>query len=314
MKYGIDIGHNAPPDTGASGIRQEDNLTREVGLRVMSKLRALGHQVVNCTPQRASSVTNSLWQRTNRANVNRVDAFVSIHFNAFNRSANGAEVFAISSAGRRMARPVQEEIVKLGFFDRGVKNGAHMYVLRHTAAPAILVECCFCDARVDMDRYLAEPMANAIVKGLTGSAPAPTPTPSPAPSSVSEEVRQLQKVINRLKVTDGNSAGRALKEDGVFGSSTREATRRLQAILGLMTDGIAGDRTWRAIRQVLAKPILRANQAAGPAVRYVQYRVRVDIDGIFGPQTAAAIRRYQSSNGLTVDGIIGPQSWTRLIG
>ncbi|MEM9772848.1 MAG: N-acetylmuramoyl-L-alanine amidase, partial [Cyanobacteria bacterium P01_D01_bin.73] len=298
----------------ASGIRQEDNLTREVGLRVMSKLRALGHQVVNCTPQRASSVTNSLWQRTNRANVNRVDAFVSIHFNAFNRSANGAEVFAISSAGRRMAQPVQDEIVKLGFFDRGVKNGAHMYVLRHTSAPAILVECCFCDARVDMDRYLAEPMSNAIVKGLTGRAPAPTPTPSPSPDQPSEQIRQLQQVINRLKVTDGNKEGRRLVEDGKFGNSTKLATQRLQAILGLMTDGIAGDRTWRAIRQVLAKPILRANQAAGPSVRYVQYRTRVDIDGIFGPQTAGAVSRYQSSNRLTVDGIVGPQVWKNMIG
>ena len=308
MKYGIDIGHNAPPDTGASGIRQEDDLTRDVGLRVISKLRTLGHQVVNCTPQRASSVTNSLWQRTNRANVNRVDAYVSIHFNAFNRSANGTEVFATSSAGRRLANPVVNEIAKLGFFNRGVKNGAHFYVLRHTIAPAILVECCFCDSRVDMDRFDAEKMATAIVTGLTGQAPTTAPKPTPP----SEEVRQLQRVMNRLQVTDSN--GRRLAEDGLFGTITRSATQRLQAILGLATDGIAGDRTWRAIRQVLAKPLLRPNHASGPAVRYVQYRVGADIDGIFGPQTAAAVRRYQSRNRLAVDGIVGPASWGKLIG
>ncbi|MEM1425175.1 MAG: N-acetylmuramoyl-L-alanine amidase [Cyanobacteria bacterium P01_H01_bin.130] len=309
MKYGIDIGHNAPPDTGASGILQEDNLTRDVGLRVISKLRALGHSVVNCTPQRASSVTNSLWQRTNRANVNRVDVYVSIHFNAFNRSANGTEVFAISNTGRRLAGDVVDEIASLGFFNRGVKNGAHMYVLRHTIAPAILVECCFCDSRVDMDRYEPEKMATAIVTGLTGQAPKPTPQPEPTQS---EEVRQLQRVLNRLRVT--GSDGRRLTEDGLFGAMTKSATQRLQAILGLVSDGIAGDRTWRAIRQVLAKPILRPNQTSGPAVRYVQYRMGADIDGIFGPQTAAAVRRYQSRNGLTVDGIVGPQSWGKLIG
>jgi N-acetylmuramoyl-L-alanine amidase len=27
MKFGIDMGHNCPPDTGARGIKFEDNLT-----------------------------------------------------------------------------------------------------------------------------------------------------------------------------------------------------------------------------------------------------------------------------------------------
>jgi N-acetylmuramoyl-L-alanine amidase len=31
MKFGIDIGHNSPPDTGAVGIKSEDVLTTDVG-------------------------------------------------------------------------------------------------------------------------------------------------------------------------------------------------------------------------------------------------------------------------------------------
>src|SRR3712207_6671967 len=137
MKYGIDIGHNCSPDIGANGIRQEDQLTMEVGSKVISKLKALGHEVIGCRPSRASSVGHSLQQRCDIANNNRVDIFVSIHFNSFNKQANGTEVFAISDTGRSIAKRVLDSIVKLGYFNRGVKNGSHLYVLNHTNMPSI---------------------------------------------------------------------------------------------------------------------------------------------------------------------------------
>ena len=36
------------------------------------------------------------------------------------------------------------------------------------------------------------------------------------------------------------------------------------------------------------------------------------LDGVFGAQTAAAVRSYQRSRGLTVDGIIGCNTWRSL--
>lgn len=36
------------------------------------------------------------------------------------------------------------------------------------------------------------------------------------------------------------------------------------------------------------------------------------VDGIFGPKTEEAVRRFQSKNGLSVDGICGPKSWSAL--
>lgn len=166
MKFGIDIGHNCSPDTGARGIKHECALNMEVGKLVIAKLEALGHEVVNCTPTKAASVTDSLRQRVRRANTEKVGLYVSIHFNAFNKKAFGTEVFAISAIGRAYAACVLEEICKLGFTNRGVKDGSHLLVVRSTAAPAILIECCFCDSKRDMDIYDAEKMAEAIVRGL----------------------------------------------------------------------------------------------------------------------------------------------------
>lgn len=169
MKFGIDIGHNCPPhDTGATGIKQEDALTKAVGTLLIQKLKAAGHTVVDCTPTSASSVNDSLRKRVNKANDNNVNVFVSIHFNKFNTKVNGTEIFATSNTSKGIAQSVLKEILKLGFNDRKVKN-AGFFVLKNTQMPAILIECCFCDAKVDMDRFDAEKMAEAIKDGLIGN-------------------------------------------------------------------------------------------------------------------------------------------------
>lgn len=38
----------------------------------------------------------------------------------------------------------------------------------------------------------------------------------------------------------------------------------------------------------------------------------LDVDGVFGSQTQAALKKYQTDNGLTVDGIAGEQTWSKL--
>ena len=37
-----------------------------------------------------------------------------------------------------------------------------------------------------------------------------------------------------------------------------------------------------------------------------------EIDGIFGAKTEAAVKDFQSANGLTADGIVGPNTWHAL--
>jgi len=56
----------------------------------------------------------------------------------------------------------------------------------------------------------------------------------------------------------------------------------------------------------------------GTNVRKVQYLLRehgatVAVDGIFGPKTDEAVRKFQQANHLVVDGIVGTKTWTKLI-
>lgn len=46
----------------------------------------------------------------------------------------------------------------------------------------------------------------------------------------------------------------------------------------------------------------------GPVVVQLQQKLEIPADGVFGPQTARAVRRYQERKGLVVDGIVGPQT------
>lgn len=170
MKYGIDIGHNVKPsDTGAYGVVQEDVLTKELGTVVGEMLVKRGHEVIYCTPASATNIRDSLQKRCDIANRNKVDLFVSFHFNAYNDSANGCEVFAISSTGKEYARAVLKAIITTApFMNRGVKDGSRLFVLRKTNMPAILIETCFCDSQFDMRLYREnkEKIAVAIAEAL----------------------------------------------------------------------------------------------------------------------------------------------------
>ena len=71
--------------------------------------------------------------------------------------------------------------------------------------------------------------------------------------------------------------------------------------------------------QILA-PIL-ARGDTGPAVAAAQAALHISrqalgaggIDGDFGPATEAAVKNYQTANGLHADGIIGNNTWSKLL-
>lgn len=62
----------------------------------------------------------------------------------------------------------------------------------------------------------------------------------------------------------------------------------------------------------IAPQSLLRTGSRGPAVESVQRALGIASDGIYGPDTAAAVRNYQQAHGLMVDSIVGPQTWGSL--
>ena len=64
-------------------------------------------------------------------------------------------------------------------------------------------------------------------------------------------------------------------------------------------------------------PVVAAGSNGHP-VKTLQFLLRarghtVTVDGIFGPQTDAAVKAFQASKGLAANGTVGPETWTVLI-
>lgn len=179
MRINVHAGHN--PDgmvaCGAIGLIRESTEARAVKDRVIAQLAAMGHTVRDCTCNNGADQNDVLKKIVAVCNAQEADLDISIHFNAgaqpeADGHTTGTEVYvySTSSAAAAYAQQVVDSIAALGFRNRGVKERPSLYVLRHTQAPAMLIECCFVDDPEDVALYNADRIAEAIVAGITGQA------------------------------------------------------------------------------------------------------------------------------------------------
>lgn len=184
MIIGIDKGHSI--NGGAVGILNETTENRKLGNRLIAMLKEKGHTVIDCSVDSASSQNAQLSGIVKKANAQKLDLFVSIHFNTYGSGANGTEVFTTtttSQANKNKAKLMSEKVAaSCGFRNRGHKTSS-LYVIKNTIAPAMLVEVCFIDNQSDVSKYNMEKVVRAMFEVITGKAYVePTPPKNPTTS------------------------------------------------------------------------------------------------------------------------------------
>lgn len=106
--------------------------------------------------------------------------------------------------------------------------------------------------------------------------------------------------------------------DATYNQSLSERRgRSVYAALSYGRDKATALAEWNALRQLTDRAVPSIKDSWD--VREYQYMLQDldfysgNIDGIQGPETDAAVRDFQGSQGLTVDGIFGDQTWSALI-
>lgn len=160
-----------------------------------------------------------------------------------------------------------------------------------------------------------------------------------------EAVRIIQRQLTRIAKNYpafGNPG-----TDGVFGAATEASVKAFQKHFNLTADGVVGRSTWYKISYIYVSvkklaeltsegekptgsqntitgsgypgtPLRRGDR--GASVEQVQFWLQqlaefdpnlrdLAVDGIFGAGTEAAVKAFQTENGLTADGVVGRMTW-----
>lgn len=184
-----------------------------------------------------------------------------------------------------------------------------------------------------------ETVLNAPIRGITSSYPG---TPLRVGSS-GPNVVTLQVALNRI-AQNYPAIPKIPAVDGVFGSRTEATVRAFQQIFNLTPDGVVGPATWYAVVRlytaVTSLSELRSQGQqfyainwsppgglqigdSGEKVRLLQYMLSVlsayistippvNVDGIYGPATRAAVLAAQRRFGLPETGTVGAQTWDQI--
>ena len=128
------------------------------------------------------------------------------------------------------------------------------------------------------------------------------------------------RTIRALLQATGDLAPSTFEASDVYDEEVAEAVRAFQQRRGLIVDGVLGPHTnialdgahWKLGDRMLSHipgHMLQGDDVAELQERLLSLGFTPDrVDGVFGPATEQAVRRFQGGVGLAVDGSAGPET------
>jgi len=139
--------------SGAAGVLNEVTEARRVVEQLASDLELGGIDVVKFHDDTSQNQSQNLSTIVAAHNKQKRDLDISVHFNAYSKTAKpmGTEVLYVTQSA--LAKKVSAAIASCGFIDRGPKKRTDLAFLNNTTMPAILIEVCFVDSEADANIY-----------------------------------------------------------------------------------------------------------------------------------------------------------------
>lgn len=223
--------------------------------------------------------------------------------------------------GNRKSLHVEICVNRDGDFQKALKNAAwlvHHLMNKHNIPLSRVVQHHKWSGK-DCPQNLRRSGWAQFISSISGTKYKPPKSkPAPAPSSKlirnghrGVAVGDLQGVLKRYGYNPGAI-------DQIFGPNTEAAVRQFQRDEQIGIDGIVGPVTKKALnnrRKFPGKLIkLQRPYMRGKDVRATQRKVGTTVDGLYGPNTEKAVRKFQRKSKIAVDGIVGPDTWKKMFG
>lgn len=164
----VDPGHGGAQPGAVNGRFKEKVATLAISLKLRDKLEENGFKVIMT---RDTDIDVSLKSRCKIANGAGANAFISIHLNSCHSDEpHGAETWKwhITRAfSKTLADAVQADLIAaIGAKNRGVKESDIYYVLKHTKASALVVECGFISNAEECHKLFSDSYQDKIADGI----------------------------------------------------------------------------------------------------------------------------------------------------
>ncbi|HSQ87507.1 N-acetylmuramoyl-L-alanine amidase [Romboutsia sp.] len=156
-RIGLFVGHSKLKDgryTSSQGIKNEYFVNKELATETKKWLDSIGqpNDLIIVPEGKYTSSTYEDNYKLPIANSGKYDLIVEFHANSYNGKADGSEVLYHSTAGKTVAKRVQNKLGTM-FDDRGLVYRSNLYMLRDTHPTAIMIESFFIDSAIDCAKY-----------------------------------------------------------------------------------------------------------------------------------------------------------------
>lgn len=306
----------------------ENEFNKQAKLEFILACLRCGFNVYDIHPEIQDTSISTRVVRANRAGLTLLVTFA---YNAFGTGANfnsaqGIEVYyspfnSNAAQSRQLSEEVFESLTQFTARPGRFVGTLSVGVLSNVNCPSTLIEAGFMtnfeEAKLMFNPIFVKNVGEGTCYGVCNYLDVPYVArelqnyPTTRRGNRGNFVTILQYLLNEY--------GANLNTDGIFGSSTERAVVNFQRNNNLAADGIVGRNTWNALLNLNPTANTLRIGSRKSAVLFLQrlllsylYPI-TDLDGIFGNETANAVKEFQTENGLIADGIVGPATWETLL-